>query len=158
MSDSDLNMTGIGVRRGGRTDLAKMHRLFSTTIVRVCAKDYDFEQRQVWIASIHDTQRWLSLAEDQYLLVAYTATVLCGFASLKEDRHVDMLYVHPDSQLKGAGRLLFSGLREQAGRMQQATMTADVSITARPFFEKMGFKVLKDQWVERNGILLPNLA
>ncbi|PWJ50192.1 hypothetical protein CLV98_1433, partial [Dyadobacter jejuensis] len=32
------------------------------------------------------------------------------------------------------------------------------SITARPFFEKMGFKTLKDQWVERNGILLPNLA
>jgi len=35
-------------------------------------------------------------------------------------------------------------------------LTADVSITAKPFFEKKGYEVLKKQSVERKGVLLTN--
>jgi len=35
-------------------------------------------------------------------------------------------------------------------------ITAHASITAKPFFEKRGYKVVKKQEAERNGILLTN--
>lgn len=35
-------------------------------------------------------------------------------------------------------------------------ITAHASITAKPFFEKRGYKVIKKQEVERNGIVLTN--
>jgi putative acetyltransferase len=33
---------------------------------------------------------------------------------------------------------------------------ADVSITAKPFFEKIGFKIIQEQHVKLNGIELTN--
>ena len=37
-----------------------------------------------------------------------------------------------------------------------AGLTTHASITARPFFEKRGWQVVKEQQVERRGVLLTN--
>ena len=36
------------------------------------------------------------------------------------------------------------------------TITTHASITAKPFFEKRGYKVIKEQHVDRQGVLLTN--
>ena len=38
------------------------------------------------------------------------------------------------------------------------TIVTHVSITARPFFEKRGYRVVKEQQVERRGIRLTNFV
>ena len=46
---------------------------------------------------------------------------------------------------------------EQAAREAECSkMTSDVSITALPFFEKRGYRVVRRQEVERKGVILVN--
>ena len=40
----------------------------------------------------------------------------------------------------------------------QGDVVTHASITARPFFEKRGYRVVKEQQVERNGVFLTNFV
>jgi putative acetyltransferase len=40
----------------------------------------------------------------------------------------------------------------------QEDIVTHASVTARPFFEKRGYKVVKEQQVERQGIFLTNFV
>ena len=47
------------------------------------------------------------------------------------------------------------------GRLEgavQGDVVTHASITARPFFEKRGYRVVKEQQVERNGVFLTNFV
>ncbi|MEE1466132.1 MAG: GNAT family N-acetyltransferase, partial [Clostridium sp.] len=41
-------------------------------------------------------------------------------------------------------------------RFVEGNITTHASITARPFFEKRGYRVVKEQEVERSGVVLTN--
>ena len=64
------------------------------------------------------------------------------------------LYVHADYQ----GRGIATAICNQLERAVQGDITTHASITAKPFFEKRGYKVVKEQQVERQGILLANFV
>ena len=69
---------------------------------------------------------------------------------------VHSLFVHAEYQSRGIG----SGLLEQAeayAHMQGAVrITSEVSLTARPFFERKGYRVDREQQIDRGGVLLTN--
>ena len=63
------------------------------------------------------------------------------------------LFVHKDLQRRGCGCDLCQAIEAAfAGEMLQSF----ASITAKPFFESMGFVVLKEQTVKRNSEELIN--
>mgnify|MGYP000071420226 CR=1 FL=1 len=67
-----------------------------------------------------------------------------------------MLYVHKDRQGQGAaGRILFE-LEIAAAALGKAVVCADVSLTARPFFEHMGYETVCSKAVMRRGVELAN--
>ena len=51
-----------------------------------------------------------------------------------------------------------SKLCDQLERSVKGPVVTHASITARPFFEKRGYQVVKEQQVERQGILLTNFV
>lgn len=82
--------------------------------------------------------------------VAVEGGVIVGFADLGPDGYLDRLYVHRDWQGRGVASALCDAL--PAARITHA------SITARPFFERRGWHVVKEQQVERRGVLLTNFV
>ena len=131
-------------------------RLFHETIEHVCASDYPPDQIKAWSAAGEDLPKWWYRLENQYFLVAETDKFLVGFGSLDHGGHIDLLYVHKDYQKQGiAGRIL-SGLEKEAQNQGKENVSAEVSITARPFFEKRGYIVLKEQLVRLKRIELIN--
>lgn len=76
-----------------------------------------------------------------------------GFADMDADGYLDRLYVHKDYQGRGVAAALCDAL-EQA--VQCEAYTTHASITARPFFEKRGYRVVRAQQVERQGLYLTN--
>ena len=64
------------------------------------------------------------------------------------------LYVHADHQNQGVATAICDALEQTA----PGNITTHASITARPFFEKRGYKVIKEQLVERQGIFLTNFV
>ena len=61
-------------------------------------------------------------------------------------------FVHADYQRKG----IATAICNQLEQIVKADITTHASITAKPFFEKRGYKVIKEQQVERQGIFLIN--
>lgn len=110
----------------------------------------------MWVSGIENTERWNNNLSDQYLLVAEFKNEIIGFISLKDGFYIDFLYVHKDYQSKGIAKKLYMEIEEKAISEKQLSLMAYVSITAKPFFEKIGFKIIKKQHVKLKGIELTN--
>lgn len=95
--------------------------------------------------------------------------LIIGFGDMDDTGYLDRLYVHKDYQGRGVATAICDRLEEdfclsrgqllQNSAMQKRkndTFTTHASITARPFFEKRGYTVVKAQQVVRKGISIRN--
>lgn len=70
--------------------------------------------------------------------------------------HLDRLYVHKDYQGQGVASALVNKFELKAKEQGLYEMDTEASITAKPFFERLGYQVIAKQSVERKGVLLVN--
>ncbi len=79
---------------------------------------------------------------------------ITGFGDIDKTGYLDRLYVHALYQGRGIGTALCERLEQAAA----GDITVHASITARPFFEKRGYRVIREQQVERQGVFLTNFV
>ena len=84
--------------------------------------------------------------------------VIVGFAEFEPSGYIDCFYVHHEYQGKGVGSALMVSIFGKAEQDDIKRIFAEVSITARPFFEAKGFKVVKEQTVTLRGVQLTNFV
>lgn len=137
-------------------DLPAMKALYRDTILTVCRKDYTEEQVKIWSSSADKEERWLDVVVNQLVLLAEIDDELVGFGTLKNYNYIDFFYVHKDFQGMGIAGKLLDRLLQEAGAYGTKLMTSDISITARPFFRKSGFKVVAEQENVRQDQVLIN--
>ena len=137
------------------TDCTVIAELFYQTVHTVNARDYTPQQLDAWASGQVDLEKWKEsfLAHDTW--VAVEKGILTGFADMDQSGYLDRLYVHKDFQDCGIATLLCNKLEQRCAAHR---FTTHASITARPFFEKRGYQVVKEQQVERGGILLTNFV
>jgi len=126
--------------------------LFYNTVHTVNAKDYTKGQLDAWATGNVDLEKWNRSFEEHYSLVAVEGGTIIGFGDIDKTGYLDRLYVHADYQGKGVAAAICNQLEQAV----QGSIVTHASITARPFFEKRGYKVVKEQQVERQGISLTN--
>lgn len=144
------------IRKGLPGDLAELQQLFVDTVSSICKADYNIQQVRAWTSGIENKARWSEIISNQYLLVAQLENKIVGFASLENGNYLDFLYIHKDFQRQGLAYKLYTKIEEEALLQHQTELTSDVSKTARPFFERIGFEVLKEQTVVRQNVELTN--
>ena len=71
-----------------------------------------------------------------------------GFGDIDKTGYLNRLFVHANYQKKG----IATALCNQPEQAVQGDITTHASITAKPFFEKRGYKLVKEQQIERQGI------
>ena len=79
--------------------------------------------------------------------------MIVGFGDIDKTGYLDRLFVHKDYQRQGIASAICDEL-EQAVNVNKIITHA--SITAKPFFERRGYKVIKEQQITRNGVSLTN--
>lgn len=136
------------------SDCKEITELFYHTVHTVNAKDYTREQLHVWATGQVDLDKWNQSFQDHYTIVAVEKDVLVGFGDIDSTGYLDRLFVHADHQRKGIAAAICDRLEQAVS----GTITTHASITAKPFFEKRGYKVVKEQQVERQGIALTNFV
>jgi putative acetyltransferase len=146
----------VQVRRARPEDADGIRQLFQDTIRTVNSRDYHEAQIRAWISASGHRERWLQKIESQYFLVAEMEEGLGGFASITHDGYIDFLFVHKDRQGQGIAGALWHALKNFAEQRGLKKLTASVSITAGPFFEKAGFTLESVQSVEVRGETLIN--
>ncbi len=144
------------VRAGNIDDLSELQQLFVDTVQAVCGIDYNAEQIEAWSSGIENKQRWQEVLTNQFVLVAQDKRKIIGFCTLDNGDYIDFLYVHKDFQGQGIAYKLYTNIENEAIRQGKTELVSDVSKTARPFFEKVGFKLQKEQSVNIKGVELTN--
>lgn len=142
------------IRKYQPSDCSELAELFYNTVHRVNAKDYSKEQLDAWATGQVDLDEWNQSLQEHYSVVAVEDGTIAGFGDIDCTGYLDRLYVHADYQGKG----IASGICNVLELAVQGNITTHASITARPFFEKRGYIVAKEQQVERQGIYLTNFV
>lgn len=81
------------------------------------------------------------MTEDNVMLVAQCDGKIEGVIELKEGRHVAMLFVDPDRQMKGVGRELLASALTYA---RVDTVTVSASLSSVVAYKKYGFECKGD--------------
>ncbi|MDP5199365.1 GNAT family N-acetyltransferase [Flavobacterium sp. DG2-3] len=138
------------------SDLEEMQQLYVQTIQAVCQNDYNEEQRKVWSSGVNNTERWLEVIKTQFVLLAIIENQIVGFGTLKDSNYIDFFYIHKDFQRQGIADKILNELELEARKHNSKIITSDISITAKPFFEKKGFLAKAKQKNIRENVELIN--
>lgn len=133
-------------------DCPQLADLFYHTVHTVNTKDYTEEQVNAWATGQVDLEAWDRSFREHYTVVAEENGLLVGFGNIDQTGYLDRLYVHKDFQGRGIATTLCNRLEQAVA----GSIVTHASLTARPFFEKRGYTVLREQQVERHGVRLTN--
>lgn len=137
-------------------DISQIITLFRDTVHNVCKKDYTKTQCDTWAPEFINQSSWCNRFESTYTLVADENGKILGFCNLESDGNVDMFYVHWQHQGEGIGRKMYHEIEKKALSDGFTQMTSDVSITAKPFFESLGWKTNNIYEKNVNGVIFRN--
>jgi len=146
------------VRDYERGDAEGICRLFYETVHAANLGDYWPEKVRAWAPVLPDPAAWHERMSVRHTLVAEEGGEVVGFAELEDDGHLDMLYCRPGAVGRGVGSGLYAAVEERARGLGVSRVFTEASITARPFFARHGFAVLRRNTVLREGIGLTNFS
>ena len=135
------------------SDCEEMAELFYQTVHSVNARDYTKEQLDAWATGRVDLQAWNQSFLEHITIVAVENGEIVGFGDIAPDGYLDRLYVHRNYQGKGIASAVCDQLEKAVSADR---ITTHASITAKPFFENRGYRTVREQQVNRKGILLTN--
>ncbi|MDX2096705.1 MAG: GNAT family N-acetyltransferase [Leptolyngbyaceae cyanobacterium bins.59] len=137
-------------------DTEQVAHLFHGTVREVNVQDYSVEQVKAWAPDDLYFRKWSEVCSSRFTYVAEDQNTIAGFGELEANGHIDCFYCHKNYQRCGIGRLIYEAIESKARELQISQLFVEASITAKPFFERMGFLVLAEQRVERRGIVFVN--
>lgn len=129
-------------------------QLFYDTVHTVNCRDYTKEQLDVWAPKERDSIQWNASFLEHYSLIVEEEGQVIGFGDIDASGYLDRFYIHASFQGKGAGRLLLEALEAYVAEDQDIVTHA--SITAKPFFIRMGYVTDHAQIVEKAGVQMKN--
>ena len=129
-------------------DVPVLAEIYQASIEELTGEDYSEGQQAAWASLADDVEAFGRRLAESLTLVATIGGSTVGFASLKGADHLDLLYVHPAAAGQGVGTLLAEALEKLAAARGAKRLTADVSDTARDFFEKRGFEAQRRNTVQ----------
>ena len=145
-------------RSSGSEDAAATLTVLLKAITETAAADYSPGQITAWA---RPEQRAFSewepamKARDSY--VALLDKEIVGFSDVDPEGHIYMMFVSPPHSRRGVASALLTPLHGHARAHGIRNFSADVSLTARPFFEKHGFTVVTQLHPMTAGVPMTNL-
>lgn len=145
------------LRTATTADIPQIRALFRSTVLTINTRDYTADEAVDWASCGDDTCHWEKLIAQLYFLVAVDSKgCIIGFSAIRSDGYLHSLFVHKDWQGKGVASALLTATEQYATERQLPVITSEVSITARPFFEKRGYRIEEVQTRQANRLYLKN--
>lgn len=143
------------LRRYQTADCPALAALFYDTVHTVCRRSYTAAQCAAWATGQVDLAAWDRSFRAHVTWVAQADGQIVGFGDIDPTGYLDRLYVHRDFQRQGIASALCDALE---AAVPARPVVTHASLTARPFFEARGYRVVRRQEVMRAGVLLANFV
>jgi putative acetyltransferase len=142
-----------GLRPFLPADVPVLVDIFQASIMELTGEDYSESQQEAWAAKAEDDGFAGRVAQGLTLVATMEGSPV-GFIALKDNELIDLFYVHPAVAGQGVGAMLYDAVEKLANARGSTRLVADVSDTARLFFEQRGFQPqrrntvsLGDEWL-----------
>jgi putative acetyltransferase len=137
-------------------DAPLLAEIFRLSIEELTGEDYNEAQQEAWAAAAEDRPAFAARLAGELTLVATLDGGPVGFAALKDNAQIDLLYVHPAVAGNGVGSMLVDALEKLAAARGTDKLVADVSDSAHDFFKKCGYVDQRRNTVPMAGEWLAN--
>jgi GNAT superfamily N-acetyltransferase len=151
-----MTLPGLNFRAFQPGDALEIMRLFRDTVHTINSRDYTPEQIEAWAPALMDEPRWHERLRANFTYVAEAGGQIVGFGELERNGRIGTLYVHHRYQAQGIASRLLSDMETRARALGAKRLTTEASLTAYGFFQRRGFKLVRPQEVELNGVSLRN--
>ncbi len=145
-----------GLRPFLPADVPMLAAIFVAAIQELTGDDYGEAQQEAWAAVAEDEAAFGKKLASELTLIATVQNAPVGFASLKGNDHIEMLYVHPSVAGQGVGAMLCDALEKLAAARGTKNLSVDASDNALDFFRKRGYGARQRNSVTLNGEWLAN--
>jgi putative acetyltransferase len=151
-------MRAVALRPFLPADAPRCAAIFRASIEEIASEDYSEAQCEAWAARAEDEVAFGKGLAGALTLVATEDGEIAGFASLKGDSHIEMLFVDPEHARRGVATVLLEALTTLARARGAKELTSDVSDTAKPLFDRLGFQSLRRNLVNKGEEWLGNTS
>lgn len=139
------------------TDKIELRCLYRNTVLTINRRDYSQEEVEDWASCGDDLSKIGEMIKTHYFIVAVDQlSQIVGFSSITPQGYLHSMFVHKDFQGEGIASILLEEIERYANTARIMRITSEVSLTARPFFEKKGYIVEEEQKRKANQLSLTN--
>ena len=138
-------------------DCAEYARLFYDTVHIINIADYTRRQVDAWANGQVDLAAWNESFLRHHTVTAEDNGRIVGFGDIDDSGYLDRLYVHSEYQRRGIATAICDELEAYAAS-RVSEVTTHASITAKPFFLRRGYEVVREQSVCCRGVYLTNFV
>jgi putative acetyltransferase len=156
MQTTSNHPAGIIVRRGERSDIAALTRVFYRAVREGAGPEYSTEQRAAWAPAPPEVEAWDKRLTPQTVFVAELEGAVIGFMSVRPDGYIDLAFVDPEHIGHGVAQILYGRLESHAREQGMERLFSDASARARTLFERQGWTVEAAQKPVVRGVEMHN--
>ena len=139
------------LRKLKKSDMTACVNLFRDTVHAINKQDYTSSQLNAWAPKNINMEDWWKNLSNNIVYVAEYNKQIIGFGEISSQGYFDKLFVHKNFQRKGVALALIKKLEEEIKILGIKEIYAEVSITAKPLAESVGYYVCEQQAKEFNG-------
>lgn len=152
-----LDSATLHVRPYRHADAVATLNVFLDAVQITASADYTRLQVAAWARpERRDLAEWHRRLSARETIVAIVCERVVGFSDVSTDGLIDMMFVAPEFGRRGVATALLGAVIARAVELGLARVHADVSVTARPFFERAGFGVVRKQHPIVDGVTMTN--
>jgi putative acetyltransferase len=149
-------VNAVKIRLFEKQDAEKVARLFHETVREINIRDYSSDQVEAWAPDDIHFRDWKKICSSRFTYVADDEGVIAGFGELELNGHIDCFYCHKNYQRCGVGSQIYQAIEAKALDLGVNHLITEASITAKPFFQRMEFSIVKAQEVACRGEIFIN--
>jgi ribosomal protein S18 acetylase RimI-like enzyme len=131
----------IVIRRATAADAEAVRKIVLLALRETNARDYPSSVIERLVSTLPD--KVASNLETWCAFVAIVNGQVAGTASLN-GHTVSSVYVHPDYQRSGIATKLMDAVENAANTQSQRTLSVQSSVTAKAFYARRGFKIVRE--------------
>ena len=140
-----------------QSDAVELKNLFQNTVLAINRRDYSQAEVEDWASCGDNLSDIEDMIKTHYFIVAVNQQLeIVGFSSITPQGYLHSMFVHKDFQGEGIATILLNEIEQYAITNGIMRITSEVSLTARPFFEKKGYIVEEEQKRKANQLSLTN--
>ena len=145
------------IRAALQSDAVELKKLFQNTVLAINRRDYSQAEVEDWASCGDNLSNIEDMIKTHYFIVAVNQqSEIVGFSSITPQGYLHSMFVHKNFQGEGIATILLNEIEQYAITNGIMRITSEVSLTARPFFEKKGYIVEEEQKRKANQLSLTN--